>query len=400
MIPRGARFISLGFLLTFLAGCSDFESDLPPTATFDTVDAGWIEVVNSGNSVWNSRTGWRLEEDLRLGTGARRGSEDEEFGNIQAVTSDSRGNVYILDSFLEGIQVFDSAGEFSHTIGGEGEGPGEFLAPRALSIGKGDTLVVLDDGNARYSVFDETGEFLSSFPRRVMGYMPSLSGGILPDGSLLDWGIVFPEGRFGERAIFTPIRFPPGFGTPDSLPAFEHRWTMLASGRMPDFLFGGTPVAAADGEGFLWLGHSQEYRLVRRTLAGDTTIVASIDVERAALEEDDRGYVREQIPEGSGLLSEYLEGLPEVRPVLHKIVPDNAGHLFVFVDVANEPRGSTVDVFLTNGVFKGRLQLPAPVSLDPRRSFAAHATAEHLYLVVNDELDVPYVARLKIWKRP
>lgn len=90
--------------------------------------------------------------------------------------------------------------------------------------------------------------------------------------------------------------------------------------------------------------------------------------------------------------------LPETKPIVHRIVPDDAGHILVFADVAREPAGTAVDVFRESGEYLGRMTVPTPVPFAGRRFPVVHATPEHLFVVVKDELDVSYVSRLKIVK--
>ena len=58
----------------------------------------------------------------------RVGGDDEDFlfGTIAELLRDEAGNVYVLDSQLCEISVFDPAGVHLRTIGRQGEGPGEF----------------------------------------------------------------------------------------------------------------------------------------------------------------------------------------------------------------------------------------------------------------------------------
>jgi hypothetical protein len=78
-----------------------------------------------------------LAERWRLGGETE--NEDEFFGVIMQITTDADGNVYLLDSQLDQVNVYSSEGEFIRTIGREGEGPGEFRRP-------GD-MMILPDGN-------------------------------------------------------------------------------------------------------------------------------------------------------------------------------------------------------------------------------------------------------------
>jgi hypothetical protein len=82
-----------------------------------------------------------LEELWTVGTNSER--DEEIFGVIRSLDVDDVGNVYLMDSQLEHIVVFDSNGVYLRTIGRGGEGPGEFRAPKSLFVlSNGDVGVV------------------------------------------------------------------------------------------------------------------------------------------------------------------------------------------------------------------------------------------------------------------
>ncbi len=64
------------------------------------------------------------------------------------------------------VHVFDRQGELLFTVGGTGDGPGEFRNIRSL-FRKGDSLWVHDLGRNRVAVFDAHGEFARSFELEV-----------------------------------------------------------------------------------------------------------------------------------------------------------------------------------------------------------------------------------------
>lgn len=386
-------------LLFVTIGCSAGERDLARTARVDTLASGRVVVANTGRPLWSSTTAWRLEEDLRIGTATRGGPEAEQFGDIASLASDSRGRIYVLDRMSKDIKVFDPDGTFSHTIGREGRGPGELAVPHAVALGASDTIWVVDDGAVRYSAFAPDGTFLTSHFRRIRGYLAATPGAFLEGGRYVDWVPVFPDGRMGARTLHQPILYAPGFGQADTLPPLEYTSPMLPSGGMPQYYFSGRVVAGVDRGGNIWFANSREYRIYRRNLEGDTTLVFSLPATPAPLLEPDREIVRRDFSHRPALAAEFLEALPETKPIVHGIVPDGAGNLFVFVDIVGEPAGSVLDVFQENGVYLGRMTLPTPVPFSARNHVpVVHATSEHLYVVVKDELDVPYVSRLRIQK--
>lgn len=389
---------SVELVLMFVTfGCSTGEADRSQTARVDSLASGRVVVTNTGTPNWPSQTAWRLEEDLRIGTASNSGPAVEQFGSIASIAADSRGRIYVLDRMSHDIKVFRSDGTFSHTIGREGQGPGEFAFPNAAAVGTGDTIWVVDDGTARYSAFAPDGSFLTSYPRRIQGYLGSTSGGFLEDGRYVGWTPGFPDGREGARMLHYPLVYSRSFQHADTLPPLEHTSPMLPSGRWQQWYFTGSVVAAVDRRGGIWFANSREYRIYCIDLQGDTTLVFSLPVTAASVSDADRETVRNDLAGRPDLAAEFVAALPETKPIVQGVVPDNAGHLLVFVDVAGQTAGSVVDVFRVNGAYLGRMALPMPIPLSVRQQVpVAHATADHLYVVVHDGLDVPYVMRLKI----
>jgi len=78
--------------------------------------------------VLNPETPAEGESSVELNELWRLGGEDEDilFGVIAEFLHDDDGNIYLLDSQLSEIQVFDRDGTWLRTVGREGEGPGEF----------------------------------------------------------------------------------------------------------------------------------------------------------------------------------------------------------------------------------------------------------------------------------
>lgn len=386
------RVVEVGLCAWVCAGCSGDATNRGVQADAGAESTGPMVVTNVDGSPWTPETAWQFEEDLRLGSVIA--EQPHAFGMIMSVVADASGMIYVLDVYYQRIQVFYPSGAFSHTIGRRGEGPGELSAARSMAIGPGETLWVIDDGSVRYSAFSLDGTFRDSHLRRVRGFYAAASGAFVRAGSYIDWGIGFPDGRLGPRTVLWPIRLRARFERADSFPPLEYK---LPSGQWPTLPFTGRLSVAIDRQGSLWFAHTEEYRIYRRNLRGDTTLIFGLPASPPRTGKVEREYVRAEFEQDPG---RYLSGLPETKPIVHRIVPDNAGHIFVFVDVAGIPAGSVVDVFQDSGKYLGRMALPTPVPLFPPSHLdpVAYATSEHLYVVVKDKLDVPYVSRLRIVK--
>lgn len=99
-----------------------------PAAEAATID-GVPHILNSDQSRDGLRT-LDLQEAWRVG-----GDDDDTlFGLIPRVETDADGNVYVLDSQLCTVSVYDRDGELLRTLFREGEGPGEVRGPRDMFL--------------------------------------------------------------------------------------------------------------------------------------------------------------------------------------------------------------------------------------------------------------------------
>jgi hypothetical protein len=108
------------------------------------------------------------EQDRRLaGTAAEvfsigkaEGAANEMFGDVGSVAFDAAENLYVLDRQAKRVMVYDRNGRFLRQIGKEGEGPGELIAPRLMTLGNDGTVIVFDLGRPGYSLFRPDGAFV------------------------------------------------------------------------------------------------------------------------------------------------------------------------------------------------------------------------------------------------
>src|SRR5262249_30036336 len=74
------------------------------------------------------------------------------------------GEIYVVDTGNERVQVFGLDGTFKRAFGGHGSEPGKLLEPVGIALGKGGRVYVADSGNARISVFASNGTPLPQRP--------------------------------------------------------------------------------------------------------------------------------------------------------------------------------------------------------------------------------------------
>src|SRR5690606_41944294 len=86
-----------------LAGCG---ADSRPfmdgwTGSMDTLPSGHVVVRNDDRPLWREGTGWRVVEELRIGS--VEGGGPEAFGEVEASGVDGAGRIWVLGSI--GAQV-------------------------------------------------------------------------------------------------------------------------------------------------------------------------------------------------------------------------------------------------------------------------------------------------------
>ncbi len=71
--------------------------------------------------------------------------------------------IYIVDSKLSNVKVFNKKGQLVKVVGKKGRGPGEFQIPIAIDVDQ-DHLYVSDIGNGQLNIFNkESGDFVRAF---------------------------------------------------------------------------------------------------------------------------------------------------------------------------------------------------------------------------------------------
>ena len=388
------RLISIFFLLILPPFPLRSTCAQETTVTVDTLPNGAIQVGNSGVGIWNERTRWRLEDVFRIGT--VEGGGPEQFGSVTVIRADSVARVYVFDALALEVRVFDSLGVYLHSIGGEGEGPGEFRGPVGISVAPDGQLWAEDPGNIRYSVFSPLGEYQDGYRREVPGVLiPSMSA-FSPERGYVDWvsGRGQIDGRpdpDGAWSVLRPVVFSPP-AQYDTMPPLAVWRENASDGRRSPMAESLLVHVAENGD--LWFAKASEYRLFRRTLDGDTTLVVTLDATPAEWSSEERDSLLQYFA-GRRRPDLELSDIPRRKPIIRKIFSDGDGHMFVIPQGPDVDEGTAVDVFRESGEYLGRLRLPERISF---RIVSPVVTGNRLYALVLDEYDVSYVIGWRLVK--
>jgi hypothetical protein len=118
---------------------------------------------------------WQTEEIWRRG-----GADDSVlFGEISGVEVTPDGKTYVLDRQLEQVHVISADGKDSRSIGGSGEGPGEFRRPSGFGVFSDGTVCVLQSMPGRAVLLSGDGTAIGEhqIPEDDGGVHPYLNGG-------------------------------------------------------------------------------------------------------------------------------------------------------------------------------------------------------------------------------
>jgi hypothetical protein len=164
-----AAFLVLVFLSV---SCGPTKEGVEESAAYPAV----IENVEGVRTVTNpdfpkeGKIHFTLTEELTIG------EEDALEGGVlnrpQFLDVDSDGNIYVMDWGDTDIKIFSPDGTLIRTVGGKGQGPGEFDIPASFKLSKDNKIFLLSGSQHRFSVIETTGEYITGF--QVEAYPPAM----------------------------------------------------------------------------------------------------------------------------------------------------------------------------------------------------------------------------------
>ena len=200
-----------------------------------------------------------LSEEPVVVIGEDESDEKQWFSSVRGAGRMSDGSLVGIDRRSAEVRVYDETGLYLRSMGGMGEGPGEFSDAFHLWILPGDTLWVGDYRPWRYNVFSPVGDFLRSVQMQPMYLDPSLQGGVLDNG----YSVNVRRKRVSQPDFKVPDTIvvevhDPGGGLADTVAripnevrgyvrgyARSHLWPLFQASAYVDAL--GTTVALANG---------------------------------------------------------------------------------------------------------------------------------------------------------
>ena len=162
------RFLLPALALALPAGCGD---------TGEESASGAAGTLDGRDVMLNAVT----EEVFTVGSAT--GDDWETFGSVSSVHFDARANLHIFDGQANHIVVVAPDGSLVRTVGGQGEGPGEFGDAMTAIVGRDGSYTVM--GFFRIDLFEPDGEFVRRITLDPMTTGLVMAELALPDGRLV-----------------------------------------------------------------------------------------------------------------------------------------------------------------------------------------------------------------------
>lgn len=387
-------------LLLVLTACgsgSDATGDW--TGTIDTLSSGEIVVRNTADPLWTPEEAWQVVEDLRIGE-AHEGGPDL-FGGVYSFDVDAWGRIFVLDNQAQEVRIFDSGGNFVRTIGGKGEGPGEFVQAGSVDLSRNGEIWVMGMSQARVSVFDTTGTYLRGERTNTGGrIMLPYPGGFDPMGR---YNVVLPPSVMNGMARFDQsynpidtISLPENPVEAEYFDLVNEDGFTLMSAAVP---FQGFMAWRWSPTGTVWTLLTDRYELTEMTTSGEVLRRVTRDYEPIPVTDEDREQAIESLEwfTSQGGQIDHSK-FPKSRPGTASFFIDDEGNLWVEQQVAAsdaDNAGRLFDLFDAEGRYLGVLRLPFSLAWSRPEPVVREGV---LYGVTSDEVGVPYVVRARIVK--
>ena len=294
-------------------------------------------VVGCAGGTGNSDLGdWTLQESSLTLTEDLRVSETKAFyfGSIRNLDVTSAGHIVAADQQAHHIKILRPDGTLLDTLGGPGEGPGEFQRLRSVQVARGDSIYAFDLQNRRLTVFapppsydlartvtiqGEKGYFVAV---RVLGeqIVGSFTSGSVPEEGVTKpaphpWRLITETGAPGDTLMMAP-----------------RPRVALQSLDGGGFRVAGVPfdrkVATAVGPGpRLYHGWTDSLHIAAHAPSGTSETMASLPTEPIPVTETARDSALQEVD--ATLRSTVAPAVPDTKPAFTDLVVADDGQIWV-----------------------------------------------------------------------
>ena len=386
-----------------LVACQQ-DQQSPAGLQSEVRDSAGIRIVENARPSDGSRLGWRIGPEPDVSIGVLEGEEPYMLHWVADATKLPDGRIVVANGGTEEVRMFDGDGQHLTTLGGEGEGPREFMSLVGVGQWQGDSIAAWYAGILGISIFDYEGVFGRSIflrSEQSVNWLRPRPEAVRQDGTLLSRRVLDDESRSAVVEIWD------GGGL-----------LSASLGRHP----GEEIIFTTDGRGNTLLTHIAYGRWLVTGLWGDLVVVSPTsryeirayredgtldrivrrDHEpRAPTEADRAPYVEDQMihilatPELPEQIVEearsHFLGVPlaETFPAFTSVMTDAAGNLWVeeYEFPLEDRPGVLWTVFDPAGQVLGFVETPEGLEI-------FEIGEDYILGTTEDELEVEYV---QVW---
>ncbi len=317
---------------------------------------GGLTVVNNPAEPAFGTLSLQLEEELSIG------SEDKPetmLGNIFDLVVDEEGRIYFTEMEPPALKVFDSNGNYLKTIGGFGQGPGEYQSPRNLFIGPDKKTLYVRDSIFSLILYQLDGTYLKSIT------LGSYCTDFFVDGQGYIWGIMSLADEKGRAKSLEKIG-PDGRSLLQVIKVPYENYTKVEGGRTLSVVTGyeyDLQAAAVNPEIFVY-GFSRQYELTLMNTEGRKLCIIK-----------NQQPARPIPPEEAEDVAKYLP--IKEQPFFYRFYTDDVGRIWVLRTnpKAEASAGHEYDIYSRDGYYLYRTTLPYSRCLVIRKG---HLWARHV----------------------
>jgi len=337
------RSLALG-LVAVAAACGPGATDLPSGTWVGTIttDGNVTTVINESGSVWGGSA--RLVEEISIGTEV--GESAYLLGNVVALAAhDDR--IFLLDTQLPAVRVYDFDGEWLYDIGRGGQGPGEFgegLIGGPVGLATDPDGRVYVHNRDTVEVFARDGEYLDTWNQgsssgasdfKIVAPAPGeviLGDYLSGDRSVLPWNRPVGLRFISEGTVVEELQPVPDLGY--TTPRIEQH---VVGGGVMGMAAPFVPalVWTVSRAGDVFVGRADRYEVQRHGRDGGELVISRrVDpvpvaaAEHAWYERRLRLQIaRQETAEMTGY--DVDAGLPDTKPMFEEFLPSRDGGVWV-----------------------------------------------------------------------
>jgi hypothetical protein len=324
-----------------------------------------VKVIKNPNEPLYGEIEFELEEDLSIGN-----EEDENylFYRLRNIQVDADGNIYVLDSGNNRLQVFNKNGDYLRTIGKKGQGPGEFDTPSFMNLDKETGNILLTDRSMTVQIFDKEGQYIDKSI-----HLAVLLRDFYVDSDGCIWGKFVLPGMDENHSIKRVISTGEIEKTIAEIPYYTNRIKLSHSKAGYTANIGGyffthgyeydLFISKIDNHTFIY-GNSKEYELVVVDKTGKTLFRIRKDEapEKITKNEEERIKIRisGEIAKRGYFEPDISIEFPDQKPYFFSILTDSRARIYVRKNPISRESDENhmYDMFSKDGYFLYRIIIP------------------------------------------